>query len=176
MVLKAGDSLPLPLFLQGLILRDVFLLNILSIAFELMEYTLACQLPNFGECWWDHVSDTRLLLTLPWSPASFPGCGLGMRLWSFLPLIAHTSHTKVLFPRQQGEGGAWKQGYTCVIVGKVESKPIKQHTCTHTTHTQWILDFLLCNGLGIWLGMKTCEYLEMKTYYWKGLWKIPTFK
>ena len=68
---------------------------------------------------------------------------------------------------------------THVIVGKVESKPIKQHTCTHnahTTHTQWILDFLLCNGLGIWLGMKTCEYLEMKTYYWKGLWKIPTFK
>ena len=58
---KAGDSLLLHLFLQALILRDVFLLNILSIAFELMEYTLECQLPNFGECWWDHVSGTHLL-------------------------------------------------------------------------------------------------------------------
>jgi len=134
----AGDSFLLPPFLQGLILRDVFLLNILSIAFELMEYTLACQLPNFGECWWDHVSDTRLLLPSHWSPAfpaSFPGCGLGMRLWPY-PLIAHTPHTKVLFPRQQGGGGAWKQGYTCVIGGRVESKPIKHNTLAHTLHTQ----------------------------------------
>ena len=138
MALKAGDSFPLPLFLQGLILRDVFLLNILSIAFELMEYTLACQLPNFGECWWDHVSDTRLLLTLHWSPASFPGGGLGMRLWSFLPLIAHTSHTKVLFPRQQGEGGAWKYGYTCYCGKSWEQayQTTHMHTqCTHNTHT-----------------------------------------
>ena len=58
---KVGDSLLLPPFLQALILRDVFLLNVLSIAFELMEYTLECQLPNFGECWWDHVSGTHLL-------------------------------------------------------------------------------------------------------------------
>ena len=42
--------------LQTLIVRDVFLLLILSAGFELMEYTLECQLPNFGECWWDHVS------------------------------------------------------------------------------------------------------------------------
>ena len=41
---------------QGLILRDVFLLTIISIGFELLEYTLEPHLPNFGECWWDHVS------------------------------------------------------------------------------------------------------------------------
>ena len=27
---------------------------------------------------------------------------------------------------------------------------------------QWVMDFLICNGLGIYLGMKTCEYLSMK--------------
>ena len=41
---------------------------------------------------------------------------------------------------------------------------------------QWILDFLVCNGLGIWLGIKTSQYLEMKAYHWRGLWKIPTLK
>ena len=38
------------------------------------------------------------------------------------------------------------------------------------------MDFLVCNGLGIWLGVKTCEYLEMKNYHWRGLYKAPTFK
>ena len=28
--------------------------------FEVMEYTLEHQLPNFSECWWDHVSALKL--------------------------------------------------------------------------------------------------------------------
>ena len=28
---------------------------VFSVGFELLEYTLELQLPNFGECWWDHV-------------------------------------------------------------------------------------------------------------------------
>ncbi len=36
-------------------MRDWFLLTVLSIGFELLEYTLEVHLPNFGECWWDHV-------------------------------------------------------------------------------------------------------------------------
>lgn len=40
----------------------------------------------------------------------------------------------------------------------------------------WILDFLVCNGLGIYLGMKTCEYFRMKPYQWRGLWNTPSFK
>ena len=48
---------PFPsLGLQALIIRDVWLLNIISAGFEFAEYTLETQLPNFGECWWDHVS------------------------------------------------------------------------------------------------------------------------
>ncbi|KAF9240258.1 phosphatidyl serine synthase-domain-containing protein [Melanogaster broomeanus] len=33
----------------------------------------------------------------------------------------------------------------------------------------WILDVLICNWLGTYLGMKTCQYLEVKPYEWRGL-------
>jgi phosphatidylserine synthase 2 len=65
---------------KALILRDYWLCWVISILFEIMEYTLAHQLPNFGECWWDH----------------------------------------------------------------------------------WVLDVLLTNWLGIYIGMKLCEYFAMK--------------
>lgn len=41
---------------------------------------------------------------------------------------------------------------------------------------QWIMDVLICNGLGIYCGMKTLEWLSLKTYKWQGLWNIPTYK
>uniref|UniRef100_A0A672LDS6 Phosphatidylserine synthase n=1 Tax=Sinocyclocheilus grahami TaxID=75366 RepID=A0A672LDS6_SINGR len=34
---------------------------------------------------------------------------------------------------------------------------------------QVILDILLCNGGGIWLGMTTCRFLEMRTYHWASI-------
>ena len=71
-------------FMKMLIVRDVKLCWFLSIFFEFLEITFRHWLPNFFECWWDHV----------------------------------------------------------------------------------ILDILLCNGLGIWLGSITCNYFEMKTYKW----------
>ncbi|GAW02675.1 phosphatidylserine synthase 2 [Lentinula edodes] len=67
-------------FGKAMILRDYWFCWILSIAFELAEYSLQHQLANFAECWWDH----------------------------------------------------------------------------------WILDVLLCNWLGTYLGMKVCQYLEVK--------------
>jgi len=73
-------------FGKALILRDYWFCWILSVAFELAEYSLAHQLPNFHECWWDH----------------------------------------------------------------------------------WILDVLLCNWLGISLGMRTCAYFEVKQFVWRG--------
>lgn len=81
-----------------------------SIGFEILEYSLEHQLPNFSECWWDHVS-------------------------SFHSSLSHS----LIF-------------------------------------NQWILDAIICNGAGIYLGMKTCEYLKMKTYNWRGLWTIPTVR
>jgi phosphatidylserine synthase 2 len=81
-------------FGKSIIIRDYWFCWILSVMFEVMEYSLQHQLPNFAECWWDH----------------------------------------------------------------------------------WILDVLVCNWLGIWAGMKTCEYLEMKTYSWRGIYDIPTYR
>ncbi|EPZ30998.1 Phosphatidyl serine synthase domain-containing protein [Rozella allomycis CSF55] len=42
-------------FAKALIIRDYWFCWILSIMFELMEYSLQHHLPNFAECWWDHV-------------------------------------------------------------------------------------------------------------------------
>ncbi|CAF0783183.1 unnamed protein product [Adineta steineri] len=81
-------------WLKTLIIRDYWLCMVTSIGFEILEYSLEHQLPNFSECWWDH----------------------------------------------------------------------------------WILDALICNSGGIYLGMKTCEYLKMKRYNWRGLWTIPTVR
>ncbi|KAJ2079134.1 hypothetical protein H4R24_003988 [Coemansia sp. RSA 988] len=81
-------------FGKALIIRNLTMCWILSIAFELLEYSLAHQLPNFNECWWDH----------------------------------------------------------------------------------WILDVLLCNWLGIYVGMKWCEHFKMKTYTWHGIRDIPSLR
>lgn len=46
---------------------------------------------------------------------------------------------------------------------------------------QVILDILLCNGGGIWLGMTVCRFLEMRTYHWASIkydlvdWKYGNF-
>ncbi|PVD33310.1 hypothetical protein C0Q70_04563 [Pomacea canaliculata] len=93
---KVDEFVPTHFFgwwLKTLILRDWWLCTILSIMFEVLEYTLEHQLPNFSECWWDH----------------------------------------------------------------------------------WIMDAIVCNGLGIYLGMKTLNYLSMKPYHWRGMWNIPTY-
>ncbi|XP_016365347.1 phosphatidylserine synthase 1 isoform X4 [Sinocyclocheilus rhinocerous] len=39
---------------------------------------------------------------------------------------------------------------------------------------QVILDILLCNGGGIWLGMTACHFLEMRTYHWASIKDIHT--
>ena len=39
-----------------MIIRDVLLCWVCSITFELLEITFRHWLPNFWECWWDHVS------------------------------------------------------------------------------------------------------------------------
>nr|XP_027199856.1 phosphatidylserine synthase 2-like [Dermatophagoides pteronyssinus] len=81
-------------WLKTLMIRDWWLCTVISIMFEILEYTLEHQLPNFSECWWDH----------------------------------------------------------------------------------WILDALICNGFGIYLGVLSLKYLYMKPYDWRGLWKIPTYR
>ncbi|XP_033726565.1 phosphatidylserine synthase 1-like [Pecten maximus] len=38
----------------------------------------------------------------------------------------------------------------------------------------WILDVLVCNGLGIWIGMYLCKKLEMRNYHWESIKDIHT--
>lgn len=39
-----------------MLLRDFYISWFLSISFELLEMSFEHMLPNFAECWWDHVS------------------------------------------------------------------------------------------------------------------------
>lgn len=41
-------------FGKAIILRDWWFCSILSVAYELVEYSFQHHLPEFGECWWDH--------------------------------------------------------------------------------------------------------------------------
>jgi len=41
---------------------------------------------------------------------------------------------------------------------------------------QWVMDALVCNGLGIYLGMRTLNYLSMKPYHWQGMWNIQSYR
>jgi len=40
----------------------------------------------------------------------------------------------------------------------------------------WILDVIVCNGGGTIVGIYTLRYLSMKTYHWRGLYEIPTYR
>ncbi|CAG8438723.1 2400_t:CDS:2 [Scutellospora calospora] len=41
---------------------------------------------------------------------------------------------------------------------------------------EWILDVLICNWAGLYFGMKTCEYFQMKNYSWRGIKQISSLK
>lgn len=78
---------------KAIMLRSYGMCWTISIMFEVLEYSLQHQLPNFAECWWDH----------------------------------------------------------------------------------WILDVLLCNWIGLEVGLRLCRMLEMKTYSWTHMKHIRTY-
>ncbi|SBS95285.1 phosphatidyl serine syntase [Plasmodium ovale curtisi] len=49
-------------FVKTLAIRDFFILNINSVMFELIELKFQHLLPNFYECWWDHLYDWTVSL------------------------------------------------------------------------------------------------------------------
>jgi len=38
------------------------------------------------------------------------------------------------------------------------------------------MDIIVCNGMGIWLGMRTLDYLSWKKYHWRGIWNLPSYR
>jgi len=73
-------------FGKAILTRDLYLCWIMSIVFEVMELSMEHLMPNFAECWWDHI----------------------------------------------------------------------------------VIDILLCNAIGIYLGLKVAQYFSMKPYFWLG--------
>lgn len=47
-------------WLKAMMFRDVYFCWATSILFEVLEVTFAHWLPNFKECWWDHVSTLNI--------------------------------------------------------------------------------------------------------------------
>jgi len=81
-------------FGKAVIFRNFYLTWFMSVWFEVLEKSLKHVLPNFAECWWDHL----------------------------------------------------------------------------------ILDILVCNALGIWIGQKLLVYFEAKEYNWMGINHLPLNK
>ncbi|KAG0729685.1 Phosphatidylserine synthase 2 [Chionoecetes opilio] len=113
-------------WMKTLLLRDWWLCWVVSVMFELLEYTLEHQLPNFSECWWDHE-------------------GTGEADDSVLP-----------------------EGWTPATASRVGRSQVATF--------RWIMDALVCNGLGIYCGLQSLKYFSMKTYHWRGLWNIPSYR
>ena len=34
----------------------------------------------------------------------------------------------------------------------------------------------MCNGMGIFMGLRTLQYFRVKHYSWRGLWSIPSYR
>eukprot|EP01004_Peranema_trichophorum_P003730 NODE_2701_length_1513_cov_50.327338_g2327_i0.p1 GENE.NODE_2701_length_1513_cov_50.327338_g2327_i0~~NODE_2701_length_1513_cov_50.327338_g2327_i0.p1 ORF type:complete len:476 (+),score=59.12 NODE_2701_length_1513_cov_50.327338_g2327_i0:75-1502(+) len=79
---------------KGVMVRNWRICLALSIGFEIVEVTFQHALPNYAECWWDHV----------------------------------------------------------------------------------LIDILICNAVGCWLGLKTCAYFGAKDYNWVGLREIKSYR
>lgn len=76
-----------------------------------------------------------------------------------------TSKRKVIFLR--GTPGLFF--HVCFFTIACVSQLFFMHLLPNFAECWWdqvILDILLCNGGGIWLGMVVCRFLEMRTYHW----------
>jgi len=58
---------------------------------------------------------------------------------------------------------------------------VMEYSLEHQLHNfaecwwdHWIMDVLVCNWLGIYLGMRVCGYFNMKKYEWRGMSSIPS--
>jgi len=63
-------------FGKALLLRDAYLCWIMSILFEILEISMQHILPNFAECWWDHIILDILV-------CNFLGFTLGLKVSSY---------------------------------------------------------------------------------------------
>ena len=91
------------------------------------------------------------------------------RIWSHIDVFACAHFfgwaMKAILVRHYGI--CWTISFTWEITEMAFS-----HLLPNFIECWWdafILDFLICNGLGIWFGMYICDKLEMRTYKWESI-------
>jgi phosphatidylserine synthase 2 len=137
-------------FGKALILRDYWFCWILSVMFEVMEYSLAHQLPNFEECWWDHwVLD---VLVCNWAGTYF-----GMKACEYFA-VKHYS---------------WR-GISEIptIRGKVK-RAVQQFTPADWTRFEWGTTKNLKHYIAVVLMLFLFLQVELNCFYLKTLLWLP---
>ncbi|KAI9328322.1 phosphatidyl serine synthase-domain-containing protein [Zopfochytrium polystomum] len=138
-------------FAKYLVLRDYWFCWILSVLFEVMEYSLQHQLPNFAECWWDHwILD---VLTTNWL-----GIYMGMKVCRYFEMKQYSWRGINEIP---------------TVKGKLQ-RTIEQFTPHSWTSFQWKSLDSFKNYAAV-IGLLTIELqLELNAFYLKYLLWIPS--
>lgn len=139
-------------FIKSLLLRDFWLLHITSVLFELLEYSLAFQLPNFAECWWDHW----LLDALGCNAL---GIYLGMLACRFMSLRKYDWGKSIWsIPSYRGKLQRMAQQFTPMTFQKYEWDATR-------SLKRWIA--ISCLGVGL-------LFAELMSFYLKSVLWIPS--
>lgn len=135
---------------KALVLRDYWLCWVISVLFEIMEYTLAHQMPNFGECWWDHwILDVAI--------TNWAGIFIGMKICQFFAVKQYSFRGLNEIPS---------------VKGKLK-RSVQQFTPHSWTSFQWGETKSFARFLAI-IAIITLETLcELNAFYLKYLLWIP---
>ncbi|EPY75462.1 hypothetical protein CB1_001652024, partial [Camelus ferus] len=180
--------------MKALLIRSYGLCWTISITWELTEGTKVdhvhsfldashCPGPNF-----EQNVPVRSALRVPPSPRC-QSTGRALCLYTWKQGLWPFSETlsacwildKGLFSAKRYTSRAGPVSQTpvlCLTLAAAPTSPLFfMHLLPNFAECWWdqvILDILLCNGGGIWLGMVVCRFLEMRTYHWASFKDIHT--
>lgn len=137
-------------YAKALMFRDVWLALAASFLFEMLEYTFESYLPNFIECWWDH-----LLL-------DFLGCNA-------IGLVAGHLTMRYLQSKEYNWGGIRQINSVSAAV----QRGVAQFTPHSWTVFQWAMFTDVRRFLSIILLLVVTMQCEMNAFFLKALLWIP---
>ncbi|KAF8329460.1 phosphatidyl serine synthase-domain-containing protein [Cantharellus anzutake] len=141
-------------FGKALILRDYWFCWILSVAFELAEYSLSHQLPNFNECWWDHWLLDVLI-------CNWAGISLGMRTCAYFEVKRYV----------------WRGFRETRGIRKKSARVVKQLTPQSWTTFKWEGTRSFVGYVAVVSLLTTFLVAELNVFYLKALlWMGPEHK
>ncbi|TPX73019.1 hypothetical protein SpCBS45565_g00106 [Spizellomyces sp. 'palustris'] len=137
-------------YAKAIVLRDYWFCWILSVMFEMMEYSLAHQLPNFAECWWDHwILDVLL--------ANWAGIILGMKTCQYFAMKQYVWRGINEIPTYRGKF----------------KRTMQQFTPHSWTDFQWEGTKTFKNFLAVILLLYLVLQCELNAFYLKYLLWLP---